>query len=627
MPKDLYLGEVSGVAVNSKGHIFVFSRGNMTGPAYAAAAAQLLEFDENGRYVREIGHNLYAWSFAHAVRVDAHDNIWVTDKGSDLIVRFDPDGQVTMVLGRKQEASDEDTGPLKHPKPPLPAENGRFRQVTDVAWDAAGNTYISDGYINARVAKVDRNGQWVKSWGGPGSDPGQLNTPHSIATDNAGNVYVADRGNRRIQVFDGDGKLLRIMQIDVPFDHSVVPVIGNPLDPDAKAGTFSPGAPWTRVHHARSEPGAVRIGRVSGPHLQDDARREDPRHHRRRRTAAEAVRLGPRDRLSVRGHAVRRRAVELARAEADPASGEVIDGERSMRTRSGFAFPVVVAAFAAAIAIAGCSLRGSSAAGPITVVPTAKTVDRLYVLYCGEAKIPDISPWSPGVDVGKPFEFSDNCYLIRHGDDWMMWDTGFPDALALVPDGALGARNMRMYRRKTLASQMAELGVRPEQVDVLAFSHTHGDHVGNGNLFVGATLYIQEAEYDAAFGAEPQKFGFAPATYDRLRTSKIVKLNGDYDVFGDGSVTILSTPGHTPGHQSLLVRLPKTGPVVLSGDVAHFRSNFDNRRVPGFNFDVEQSKQSIDKLAAVVRVEHAQLWINHDAEQNATIPHAPAFVE
>ena len=244
LPKDLYLGEVSGVAVNSKGHVFVFSRGNTTGPAYAAAAAQLLEFDGNGKFVREIGHNLYAWSFAHAVRVDRQDNVWVTDKGSDVIVRFDPQGKVTMVLGRKQEASDEETGPVKHPKPPAVAENGRFRQVTDVTWDPAGNTYISDGYINARVAKVDRNGQWVKQWGGPGSEPGQLNTPHSIAADADGNIYVADRGNRRIQVFDGDGKLLRIMQIDVPFDHAVVPVIGNPLDPEAKAGTFSPGAPW-----------------------------------------------------------------------------------------------------------------------------------------------------------------------------------------------------------------------------------------------------------------------------------------------------------------------------------------------------------------------------------------------
>jgi DNA-binding beta-propeller fold protein YncE len=245
LPKDLYLGEVSGVALNSKGHILVFSRGNTTGPAYAAAAAQLLEFDANGKFVKEIGKNLYGWSFAHTVRVDKEDNVWVTDKGSDVIVKFSPEGKVLMVLGRKQEASDEETGPVKHPKPPAVAENGRFRQVTDVTWDAEGNTYISDGYINARIAKVDKNGQWVTSWGGPGSEPGKLNTPHSIAADAKGNIYVADRGNRRIQVFDGDGKLLRMISIDVPFDHNVVPVIGNPLDPEAKAGTFSPGAPWT----------------------------------------------------------------------------------------------------------------------------------------------------------------------------------------------------------------------------------------------------------------------------------------------------------------------------------------------------------------------------------------------
>ena len=134
LPTNMYLGEVSGVSVNSKGHIFVLSRGNTNGPAYAAAAAQLLEFDAKGQYVREIGKNLYAWSFGHTVKIDPQDNIWVTDKGSDMVIKFDPEGHVLMVFGRKQEASDEDTGPLKHPKPPLPADDGRFRQVTDVAW-------------------------------------------------------------------------------------------------------------------------------------------------------------------------------------------------------------------------------------------------------------------------------------------------------------------------------------------------------------------------------------------------------------------------------------------------------------------------------------------------------------
>ena len=143
LPPDIYLGEVAGVAVNSKGHVFVFSRGNSTGPAYGAGAAQLLEFDANGKFVREIGHNLYAWSFAHAVRVDKQDNIWVADKGSDMVIKFNPEGRVVMVLGRKQEASDEGTGPLKHPKPPLPPVDGMFRQVTDMAWDAGRDTTSS----------------------------------------------------------------------------------------------------------------------------------------------------------------------------------------------------------------------------------------------------------------------------------------------------------------------------------------------------------------------------------------------------------------------------------------------------------------------------------------------------
>ena len=245
LPDNLYLGEVSGVAVNSRGHVFVLSRGSTTGPAYGAAAAQLLEFDADGRFLREIGHNLYAWSFAHTVKIAPDDSIWVTDKGSDMVIKFTPDGRVDMVFGRKQEAADEATGPLKHPNPPLPAEPGRFRQVTDVAWDAAGNTYISDGYINSRVAKVDKDGNWLKSWGERGTGPGQFHTPHSIAVDAAGSVYVADRSNRRIQVFDGDGNFQRQFTIDVPVPADARPAIGNMPDEAAIAGgTFAPGSPW-----------------------------------------------------------------------------------------------------------------------------------------------------------------------------------------------------------------------------------------------------------------------------------------------------------------------------------------------------------------------------------------------
>ncbi|MDB5809725.1 MAG: hypothetical protein JWN94_1847 [Betaproteobacteria bacterium] len=249
LPKNMYLGEVTGVAVNAKGHIFVLSRGNTTGPAYSAAAAQLLEFDASGKFVREIGKNLYAWSFGHTVRIDKEQNIWVADKGSDMIVRFNPKGDVTMVFGRKQEASDKETGPLEHPNPPLPADEGRFRQVTDMAWDAAGNLYISDGYINSRVAKADKNGNWLKSWGTKGNKPGEFTTPHSIATDAQGNVYVADRGNRRIQVFDGEGNLQRIMTIDVPYDANARTAIGvrpdvAKVEASGAQKTQLPGAPW-----------------------------------------------------------------------------------------------------------------------------------------------------------------------------------------------------------------------------------------------------------------------------------------------------------------------------------------------------------------------------------------------
>jgi streptogramin lyase len=246
-PADLHLGEASGVAVNSKKHVFIFSRGSSTGPAYGATASQLLEFGPDGRYIREIGKNLYAWSFAHTVRVDKDDNIWAVDKGSDMIIKFNPEGRVVMVFGRKKEASDDGAEAWKRVNPPRPAVDGQFRQPTDVTWDPQGDTFISDGYINSRVAKYDKNGDWVKQWGTPGNQHGEFNTPHSIASDAKGNVYVADRGNRRIQVFDPDGGFLREIKIDVPMPPVVHMWMGNPPGPQAAAapnGTMQSGAPW-----------------------------------------------------------------------------------------------------------------------------------------------------------------------------------------------------------------------------------------------------------------------------------------------------------------------------------------------------------------------------------------------
>jgi ABC-type molybdate transport system substrate-binding protein/sugar lactone lactonase YvrE len=242
LPAGMNFGEVSGVAVNSKGHVFVFTRSNSAGgPAYAPTAAQLLEFGPKGEFVKEIGKGLYGWSFAHTVRVDKDDNVWAVDKGSDLVIKFNPAGRVVWVFGRRSESADDEAKAWEHPDPPLPAIDGRFRQPTDVAWDAGGNIYISDGYVNSRVAKYDRNGDWVKSWGDKGTAPGQFRLPHAIAVDKDDNIYVGDRSNRRIQVFDTEGNFLRMFTIDVPPPAGTKPVNGNTPTGAALAATI--GAP------------------------------------------------------------------------------------------------------------------------------------------------------------------------------------------------------------------------------------------------------------------------------------------------------------------------------------------------------------------------------------------------
>ena len=254
LPPDMNVGEVSGVAVNSKGDVAIFTRSNSAGgPAYGATASQVLLFDKTGKFIREIGKGLYAWSYAHAIRFDKDDNLWAIDKGSDMIVRINPEGHVTMVFGRKKEASDN-AEPWERVNPPRPPVPGQFRQPTDVAFDTEGNIYISDGYINSRVAKFTKDGDWVASLGEPGGGKlGNLNTPHTIANDAKGNIYVGDRGNRRIQVIDPKtNQFVREIKIDAPVPADAQPWMGAKPDvarllaADAPPGaaTMAPGAPW-----------------------------------------------------------------------------------------------------------------------------------------------------------------------------------------------------------------------------------------------------------------------------------------------------------------------------------------------------------------------------------------------
>ncbi|MEO7145179.1 MAG: peptidyl-alpha-hydroxyglycine alpha-amidating lyase family protein [Bryobacteraceae bacterium] len=193
-PANIYMGEGIGVATDSKGRVFVYTRSQRT---------QLFEFDRNGNFLREIGEGLYGFVFAHAVRVDRHDNIWAVDEGSNMVIKFSPDGRVAMVLGRRPEPIDL-TGMLSPPSSIAHPGPYTFDRPTDVAWDAAGNIFVSDGYGNSRVVKYDKNGRFIAEAGSKGSGKGQLNLPHTIAADAQGNVYVGDRSNKRIEVFDND---------------------------------------------------------------------------------------------------------------------------------------------------------------------------------------------------------------------------------------------------------------------------------------------------------------------------------------------------------------------------------------------------------------------------------------
>ena len=231
---DRNLGEVLAVAVNSKGHVVVLNHPGSagTGPVFGESTTQIMEFDEKGNYVREIGHGVYGLAYAHSVRFDKYDNLWVVDKATMSVMKFDPQGMVLMNLGRRDEGPDEPR--YRHADPPPTPVDGYFNGSTDVTWDKNDNIYVSDGYFNSEIAKFDKHGYWLKRWGAPGKggehaneNPGQFSNPHNIGIDRNENIYVADRGNRRIQVFDTDGNFKKFIFLNVPYDKTRHPVLGN----------------------------------------------------------------------------------------------------------------------------------------------------------------------------------------------------------------------------------------------------------------------------------------------------------------------------------------------------------------------------------------------------------------
>jgi len=219
-------------------------------------------------------------------------------------------------------------------------------------------------------------------------------------------------------------------------------------------------------------------------------------------------------------------------------------------------------------------------------------------------------------------DFVDNCYLIKHAQGWFLWDTGIADAVADMPNGLAPAdpRATTWRRPKTLAAQLEQLGVKPSDLKAMAVSHTHPDHIGNVEMFPNTMLYVQKAEYEW------------PGTNNAPRFKPehpVTKLEGDKDIFGDGSIVILFTPGHTPGHQSLVVKLPKTGSVILTSDVVYLKENLDKNLIPPIPGTVSpgDAYRSYQRVRLIRDANNAQIFYGHDPEVFKATKHAPEFYD
>jgi glyoxylase-like metal-dependent hydrolase (beta-lactamase superfamily II) len=295
------------------------------------------------------------------------------------------------------------------------------------------------------------------------------------------------------------------------------------------------------------------------------------------------------------------------------------------------------AKLAASLVPVACALlmAGRSDASARSSLPDpvkAAVADRLYRLDCGRSVANDESVWTPGQNAGRTIAFSSTCWLIKHGNDWLLWDTGVPESALNNPQGWSTLPKLIVYHLdRSLTDQLADIGLKPGDVTVVAVSHTHGDHIGNMGLFPNATVVMQKAEYDwinSGTGPNDNVNQLIALARKLLGTPKNLKLiDGNSDVFGDGSVTLVSTPGHTPGSQSLLVHLRTSGFIILSGDVAHSEENFQKDIVPSLNTNKADSVASMEKIRRIIAAYKAQFFINHYKKQTDTLKLLPAYYD
>lgn len=259
--------------------------------------------------------------------------------------------------------------------------------------------------------------------------------------------------------------------------------------------------------------------------------------------------------------------------------------------------------------------------------PSVQTV-RLYVFDCGMLVRGEPTAYHLTREQVGDTNFSDACFLVAHPKGTLLWDVGIIPDRQITPGGVeipAGRGGNSNKAQKTLVGQLGEIGYRPADITYLAVSHAHADHVANANDYAGSTWLVQKAERESMFSDQARK-NAAFATYSALEHSKTVQLAGDYDVFGDGTVVLKSTPGHTPGHQSLFLKLAKTGPVVLTGDLYHYAAERTLRTIPN-NDDKEQTQASRAAIDDFLKKTGAQLWIQHDIAANAKLKKSPLYYD
>ena len=276
--------------------------------------------------------------------------------------------------------------------------------------------------------------------------------------------------------------------------------------------------------------------------------------------------------------------------------------------------------------------RDASAGSKLPDPINAAVAEKLYRVDCGHSLANDESVWTPGENVGRDIEFSSTCWLIKHGSEWLLWDTGVPEATLNDPRGWSTLPQLIVYHLdKSVTAQLAEIGLKPDDIGRVALSHTHGDHIGNVGLFPNSTIVMQRAEYNWIHSPSGpnDNVNQLMALARKLMGSpkKLQLIDGDTDVFGDGSVTLVSTPGHTPGHQSLLVHLENSGFIILSGDVVHLEESFDKNIVPSLNTSTQESLASMKTIRQMITTYKATLFINHDKKQEDKLRLLPAFYD